>query len=205
MNDKQIQDIADRVIAALENLAPVDPGFQLANLGPIAVFIAACVAAVVGYKNLTHQQEALKTSNEKADTALKQKREADARSEWWRRTQWALEATVPEDNPLYDHGAAILNDLAKSDLTGAEDKKLLDTVWKSSATEMQDKEITDLLDEIMELQDLDADERETLSSFVIRFQPSRFAAGNIPLVGDGPGVDDAGKSEDNGSDKEGKR
>lgn len=172
MTEEQIQQIADRVIAALENLAPVDPGFQFANLGPVAVFIAAGVAAWVGWRNLLHQQTVLKETGKKADDALEQKREADARSEWWRRAQWALEAKSSEDPDMNGYGSAILDVLPKSNLTGLEDKKLLDIVWKSTPSEMQDEEITEFIAEFKDLDNLDPEEEETLRSFFERNPPA---------------------------------
>lgn len=167
MNDQQIQEIADKVIAALENLAPADPGFQIANLGPVAVFIAAGVAAVVGWRNLLHQQTALKESNQKADDALSQKREADARSEWWRRTQWALEATVVEDERMNSYGVGMLQILIKSDMAGPGDKEMLDAVWRDSDVGT-DEDIDQLIEELQDLdeEDLDPEEAEVLGSYV---------------------------------------
>ncbi|WP_461186546.1 hypothetical protein [Arthrobacter sp. Z4-13] len=159
MNDKQIQDIADKVIAALENLAPTDPGFQLANWGPVAVFLAACVAAVVGYKNLLMQQRTLKETVRNSARSLNQKREADARSEWWRRTQWALEATASKDNEvLAAYGTGMLTLLAESELATDKDRDLLDTAWKVESAAADEQSAEEFLAEAEELvSELDVD------------------------------------------------
>jgi hypothetical protein len=65
----------------------------VASLAPIAALLAAILVAWVGWNNLKHQQTALRVSVQSDARNLRQKRQADGRSEWWRRTQWALEAS----------------------------------------------------------------------------------------------------------------
>jgi hypothetical protein len=147
MTEEQIQEIADRVIRALEKLAPVDSGFGLADLGPLAVLVAAVVAGVVGWRTLS------------------QKREADARSEWWKRTQWALEASASKDPAMYAYGAGMLDLLAQSELAGPKDKELLDAVWETGDTGMKDEGITQLIKEASEQSDLTYEEMLSLLSY----------------------------------------
>ncbi|MET3172954.1 UNVERIFIED_ORG: hypothetical protein ABIB52_000782 [Arthrobacter sp. UYCu721] len=147
MNDQQIQEIADRVIAALNNLAPSDPGFNLADASPFAVLIAAGIALLIGLKT------------------VRQKREADARSEWWKRTQWALEASASKDSRMYAYGTGMLDLLAQSELAGPKDKELLDAVWKTGDTGMKDEDIIQLIKEASEQDDLSADDLLSLISF----------------------------------------
>lgn len=94
MDEQQIQEIADRLLEALEGLAPGPPGWWVIA-APIAVFLAAGVAALIGGLNLRKQQHALTQKRDADAKALKQKQDADDRAEWWRRVQWALEAEPP--------------------------------------------------------------------------------------------------------------
>lgn len=154
MDEQQIQDIADRVIAALNNLAPGGPTFLtwLTALTPIA----ALVAAFIGYKNLRQAQKALTVTvqnNEKNlkqqqtsmnatvdsnASSLEQKREADARAEWWRRTQWGLEAMTSGIPVKEEYGAAVMTIQAQSNLAGPEELTMLDAVLKDFSNELQE-------------------------------------------------------------------
>ncbi|MGY4541379.1 hypothetical protein ACVWY0_001288 [Arthrobacter sp. UYNi723] len=167
MDEKQIQDIADQVIAALQHLAPAEPSVfaNIAALTPFAALTAAIVAAVVGYKNLNQQQRALKESVKSNARSLNQKRQADARSEWWKRTQWALEAAASDDPRMYAYGAGMLDLLAQSELAGPKDKELLDAVWEGTDTEMQDEDIEQLIKDASEQEDLTYEELLSLMSF----------------------------------------
>lgn len=171
MDDKQIQDIADRVIEALQHLAPSEPsGWAL--FPPFAALIAAGVVAVVGWHNLKQQQLALATQVSTHESTLTQKREADARSEWWRRTQWALEAAASDDPRMYGYGAGMLDLLAKSELAGPHDKALLDAVWLDTSTEMQDKGIQQLIEDAGDQTDLTDEEAASLRSFFVGIEDS---------------------------------
>ena len=63
--------------------------------------------------------------------ALAQKRRADDRSEWWRRTQWALDRALDVRPSTKALGLATLEVLAHSTLAHAEDLKLYDVAWAS--------------------------------------------------------------------------
>lgn len=167
MNDQQIQEIADRIIQALNNLAPGEPTLwtSLVALTPLAALTAAVVAAVVGYKNLRQQQRALNASVRSDARNLRQKREADTRSEWWRRTQWALEAAASDNTTMYGYGAGMLDLLAQSELAGPHDKALLDAVWEVTSTEMEDDSIKQLIQDAREQDDLSYEEVVSLMSF----------------------------------------
>lgn len=146
MTDQQIQEIADRVVAALEGLAP-GTNWLAVLLPPFAVLAAALTAFLLGRKTLD------------------QKSEADARSEWWRRTQWALEATASDtDEKLYAYGTEMLQVLARSKLAGEEELDLLDAVWEESSTEMRDDEIVELLEVSREF--VSPDEQMTLTDYL---------------------------------------
>ncbi|MDQ0822463.1 hypothetical protein QFZ79_000200 [Arthrobacter sp. V4I6] len=72
----------------------------LAALGPLAVLLGAVVAAYVGWRT------------------LKQKAEADNRAEWWKRTQWALDAVYSGDKKRGTIGLKVLKVLGESELAG---------------------------------------------------------------------------------------
>lgn len=167
MDDQQIQEIADRVIAALQGLAPDAPSplADIAAFTPVAALIAAIVAAIVGWRNLKQQQRALKVTVRSDARNLRQRREADARSEWWRRTQWALEAATSGNTIMYGYGTGMLDLLAQSELAGPEDKELLDAVWEGTSTEMRDDGIERLLMLAKEQDGLTVDELASLRSY----------------------------------------
>lgn len=170
MTDQEIQDIVNRVIGALHGLAPLPPseptGLMLIPVfAPVAALIAAGLVTFVGWRNLKHQQFALKTSVRSDARNLSQKRLADARSEWWKRTQWALEAAASKTEPMYSYGTGMLDLLAQSDLAGPEDKALLDAVWEGTSTEMQDADIKLLIQEASEQEDLSYEELVSLISY----------------------------------------
>jgi hypothetical protein len=57
MNDQQMQEIADGVVAALEGFSTRDPGWwtYVAALAPVALMTVAIVVTVVGLRNLRRQ------------------------------------------------------------------------------------------------------------------------------------------------------
>lgn len=123
MTDQQIEDLANRLIAAIEHLAPgALPWYApWAAFGSYVAVVAAVVAFWVGWLNLKHQQNALTVSTRNED-----------RSEWWKRAQWALEVAVTMETPQLAAAAnAILTALVKSDMASDTDKDLLDTAWKA--------------------------------------------------------------------------
>lgn len=79
---------------------PADWWQILAALGPLAVLLGALVAGVIGWRT------------------LKQKAEADNRAEWWRRTQWALDAVYSGDKEHGTIGLKVLKVLGESPLAG---------------------------------------------------------------------------------------
>lgn len=111
--------------------APVDVFVQtgpaewwqvLAALGPLAVLLAAVIGAVISLRTL--QQRAA------ADTAaLAQRREADNRSEWWHRTQWALDSSLAADPRRAELGLGVLAVLADSGLASPEELKIITVAW----------------------------------------------------------------------------
>lgn len=94
-------------------LAPVHWWDVVAGLSPIAVLIAAGLAAWIAYRTLN------------------QRTRADDRSEWWRRTQWALDHAVSGSDPQRIMGMRAATVLAQSELAFTEEVKLFDAAWKS--------------------------------------------------------------------------
>lgn len=80
----------------------------LAALGPLAVLLGALVAGVIGWRT------------------LKQKAEADNRAEWWKRTQWALDAVYSGDKKRGTIGLKVLKVLGESELAGAGELAVLE-------------------------------------------------------------------------------
>jgi hypothetical protein len=84
----------------------------VAAFAPVGTFAAAVVAAFVGLNT------------------IRQRSYSDRRAEFWRRTEWALEASVSPDPQLQAMGTMVLASLAKSDLIASEEElRLLDAVW----------------------------------------------------------------------------
>jgi hypothetical protein len=72
-----------------------------------APVIAAIIAAVIAY------------------FTLRQRRRADNRAEWWRRTQWALDASMSDQPKRAEMGQQAINLLGRSKLATPEDGVLL--------------------------------------------------------------------------------
>jgi hypothetical protein len=99
----------------------------LAALGPLAVLLAAVIGAVISLRTL--KQRAV------ADTAsLAQKREADNRSEWWNRTQWALDSSLSADPRRAELGLGVLAVLAESGLASPEELEIITVAWEEPLT-----------------------------------------------------------------------
>ena len=76
-------------------------------LSPLAVLVAAMVAAIVGL------------------LSLRQKARADDRSEWWRRAQWALDASLSRSRSEAEMGQKAIEILGHSQLASREELALL--------------------------------------------------------------------------------
>jgi hypothetical protein len=94
----------------------------VAALGPLAVLLGALLAAFIGWNTL--RQRTISDNR-----ALEQKREADSRAEWWRRAQWALEASLDDKPEKQDIGLAILEALSTSNLAGPEEAQIIAEAW----------------------------------------------------------------------------
>jgi hypothetical protein len=116
---------------------PADWWVILAGLGPLAVLVAALLAFYINWRTLKQRTLADKTAldqKREADAqALRQKTEADSRAEWWRRTQWALDRALDQDEGTKALGLATLDVLARSELARQEELELFDIAWKNVA------------------------------------------------------------------------
>jgi hypothetical protein len=123
------------------------PGWrtQISAFTSIALSAALIGAVVIILLKLRRQRRTLLGKAAVRTGSLSKRREAYDRAEWLRRTQWALGAAASTNDTMYTFGTTILEALARSDLTGPEDKEILDTVWAGSYTQMRDKEIRDLV------------------------------------------------------------
>lgn len=88
-------------------------------LSPFAVLLAAIIAAIIGLRQ------------------IKQKRESDNRAEWWKRTQWALDAVHSGDDKRGTVGLKVLTVLAESDLAGKGELDVLSAAWENPLDEAE--------------------------------------------------------------------
>lgn len=70
-----------------------------------------------------------------AAAALWQKRRADNRSEWWKRMQWALDASFDEDPERQAMGLAVLEVLADSRMVTNEEIRIVEEAWRDPLEE----------------------------------------------------------------------
>lgn len=119
------------VLAALQTPEPVvveiaasDPRWWevVGALAPFAVLLAAALATVSAFATLRQRATADRA-------ALEQRRRADDRAEWWRRTQWAIDAATSLDPIRQEAGVEALLQLSYSELATEEDRLILDAIW----------------------------------------------------------------------------
>lgn len=103
----------------------------LGALGPLAVLAAAILTFVIGWKTLDQRRRA-------DAAALEQRREADRRSEWWARAQWAIDASLSQDPHRQETGLGVLNLLAQSDLAGEEEAAIISIASDEPLTTLMD-------------------------------------------------------------------
>lgn len=98
--------------------------WQLASAWtPFFVLLGAVLAAVVGWRTLRQRTVA-------DALALEQKRVADGRAEWWRRTQWALDHALDKDPSTRALGLVALGTLAASELAPVEELEMLESMTR---------------------------------------------------------------------------
>lgn len=104
-------------------MTPASPQWWeiVAALAPVGTLAAAVVAAIVGL------------------STIRQRSHSDRRAEFWRRTEWALEASVSPDPQLAAMGTMVLASLARSDLIASDEElQLLDAVWIEPIAEAEE-------------------------------------------------------------------
>ena len=65
-----------------------------------------------------------------AGTTLQQRAVADNRAEWWKRTQWALDAVYSGDKKRGTVGLKVLWVLGESELAGSGELAVLEAAWE---------------------------------------------------------------------------
>lgn len=93
------------------------------GLGPVLLFLTALTAAAIAWKTYSQRKVA-------DDLSYQQRKEADEREEWWRRTQWAIDYAADEHEEKAAIGLAALDMLQISPLATADDRMLIDTLYR---------------------------------------------------------------------------
>src|SRR6478736_7510321 len=93
----------------------------LAALGPLAVLLGAGIAGYFAWRT------------------LKQKAAADNRAEWWRRTQWALDAVYSGNKKRGTVGLKVLQVLGESDLAGPGELAVLEAAWEKPLNKAEER------------------------------------------------------------------
>jgi hypothetical protein len=86
----------------------------LASLGPLAILLAALIAAFIGWRSMQTQAE------------------AHRRSQWWERAEWALDAAMSSNMDRRVIGLGVLALLAESNLAGEEEARILQVASNDS-------------------------------------------------------------------------
>lgn len=139
--------------AASQNFTGDDSGSWAlwAALGVCAILVAIVVVVATRLVFRWHRKEPATALPKKITSWPKRERNLAANSEWWTRTQWALEATLSENEMMNGYGLKMLRELAKSETAAPEEMELLDAVWQESCTRMVDDAIDQLFEAAKEL------------------------------------------------------
>jgi hypothetical protein len=100
------QQVPDPLEVVVQNDAP-DAWDVLASLGPLAILVAALIAAFIGWRSMQVQAE------------------ANRRAQWWERAEWALDASMSTSMDRRVIGLGVLALLAESTLAGEEEARIL--------------------------------------------------------------------------------
>lgn len=103
----------DPVEVVVRNGAP-DGWDVLASLGPLAILLAAVIAAFIGWRSMQTQAE------------------ASRRAQWWERAEWALDASMSSSMDRRVIGLGVLTLLAESRLAGEEEARILQVASNDS-------------------------------------------------------------------------
>lgn len=107
------QQVSDPVEVVVRNDAP-DAWDVLASLGPLAILLAALIAAFIGWRSMQTQAE------------------ANRRAQWWERAEWALDASMAAHLDRRVVGLGVLALLAESSLAGEEEARILQVASNDS-------------------------------------------------------------------------
>ncbi|ALU40037.1 hypothetical protein AS188_10105 [Kocuria flava] len=89
-----------------------------AGIGPVLLFLTAAIAALVAWMTCHRRRAA-------DDLALRRRKEADDRAEWWRRAQWAIDYVADRDDERTRIGSRAPDHLLVSELATDEDVVLI--------------------------------------------------------------------------------
>jgi hypothetical protein len=89
----------------------------LASLGPLAILLAALIAAFIGWRSMQTQAE------------------ANRRAQWWERAEWALDASMSSSIDRKVVGLGVLALLSESSLAGEEEARILQVASSDSLTQ----------------------------------------------------------------------
>jgi hypothetical protein len=107
------QTVPGPVEVVVRNGAP-DGWDVLASLGPLAILLAAFIAAFIGWRSMQTQAE------------------ANRRAQWWERAEWALDASMSSSMDRRVIGLGVLALLAESSLAGEEEARILQVASNDS-------------------------------------------------------------------------
>lgn len=127
MTEEEMREIAREVAQSLRD----DPsGWEiLAALGPLTV-LAGAVVLWVGLASVKRQRLNTEKQSEDNGKALDARRKADDRAEWWKRVQWALDASLGVELRRQSLGFEMLERLTQEEGIDTRDLKLLDAAWQ---------------------------------------------------------------------------
>jgi hypothetical protein len=127
----------------------------LASLGPLAILIAALIAAFIGWRSMQTQAE------------------ANRRAQWWERAEWALDASVSSSMDRRVIGLGVLALLAESTLAGEEEARILQVASNDS-----------LAQKVTTLQDVESMPPSPKTSMALRQDRVRVEAAKLRVVTD---------------------
>lgn len=97
----------------------------LATFTPLLLGAMAAIACRVAYRNYVVAREQFEHRRAADDATLQQRRAADARAEWWRRVQSAIELVTSQDREFTASGFTLLYALADDVEVSFEDVETL--------------------------------------------------------------------------------
>ena len=131
MDEEQLEQIASQAA----ELARADPAWWeiAAALSPLAVLIGAVVTLWIGLASVRRQRNNAEKQSADNRKAMAERRRADDRAEWWKRVQWALDASLSDQVKRQDLGFKMLDRLTAAGKVDDEDLTLLDPAWRPTA------------------------------------------------------------------------